>query len=185
MKNALILHGTGADPSSNWFQWLKEKLEEKGYKVWVPELPNTMNPNAAVNTKYVLDNWKFDKDSLLVGHSSGAVLALYILQNLPENTLIDRAFLISVFKDDLGWPNLKNLFSEPLNWKKIKAHARKVTLLHSDNDPYVPLDHAEFIAKKLNAELIVKKGQGHFNLEIGAQYSQFPTLLRTIEETEN
>ena len=181
MKNALILHGTGADSSSNWFPWLKEKLEKKGYKVWVPELPNTTNPNAAVNTKYVLDSWKFDKDSIVVGHSSGAVLILYILQNLPQNITIDRAFLISAFKDDLGWPNLKNLFSELLDWNKIKKQAQKIVLLHSDNDPYVPLDHAKFIAKKLNAELIVKKGQGHFNLEVGAEYAQFPTLLKIIE----
>lgn len=183
MKNALILHGTGADPSSNWFPWMKQKLQEKGYKVWVPDLPDSMNPNAAVNTKYILDNWRFDQDSIIIGHSSGAVLILYILQNLPNDTVINGAFLVSVFKDDLGWPNLKNLFPEPLNWKKIKIHARQTILLHSENDPYVPLDHAEFIAKKLNAELIVKKGQGHFNLEVGAQYAQFPTLLKIIEET--
>ncbi len=184
MKNALILHGTGADSSSNWFQWIKQELEEKGYKVWVPDLPNSMYPSSKVNAKYVLDNWEFDKDSLIIGHSSGAVLILYLLQNLPEDTVVDRAFLVSVFKGDLGWPNLKDLFSEPFNWEKIKKQARKIILLHSDNDPYVPLDHAEFIAEKLTAELIVKEGQGHFNLEVGAQYAQFPTLLKIIEETE-
>lgn len=184
MKNALILHGTGADSTSNWFPWLKQKLEEKGHTVWVPDLPNTMNPDATVNTKYILDNWQFDEDSIIIGHSSGAVLILYILQNLPENTIVDRVFLVSAFKDDLGWPNLKDLFSEPLDWGKIKKHSRKIILLHSDNDPYVPLDHAEFIAEKLTAELIVKKGQGHFNLEIGAQYAQFPTLLKIINETD-
>ncbi len=183
MKNALILHGTGADSSSNWFPWMEEKLQEKGYEVWVPDLPNTMNPNATVNTKYILDNWKFDKDSIIIGHSSGAVLILYLLQNLPEDIVIDSAFLVSAFKDDLGWPNLKNLFREPLAWKKIKAHARKIILLHSDNDPYVPLEHAKYIAKKLDAELIIKEGQGHFNLEVGAEYAQFPTLLKLIEKT--
>lgn len=181
MKNALILHGTGADSQSNWFPWLKEKLQEKEYKVWVPNLPNSMSPNTTVNTRYVLDNWQFDKDSIVVGHSSGAVLILYILQNIPENTVINRAFLVSAFKNDLGWPNLKNLFSEPLDWKKIKKHAHKIILLHSDNDPYVPLNHAQFIAEKIDAELIVKEGQGHFNLEVGAEYAQFPTLLEIID----
>jgi predicted alpha/beta hydrolase family esterase len=183
MKNALILHGTGADSNSNWFQWMKQKLEEKGCKVWVPDLPNTMEPNAAVNSKYILDNWQFDENSIIIGHSSGAVLALYILQNLPEDVIIDCAFLVSVFKDDLGWPNLKDLFSKPLDWDKIKKHARKIILLHSDNDPYVPLGHAKFVAKKLNTELIIKEGQGHFNLEVGAEYAQFPTLLEIVEGT--
>ena len=176
MKNAVILHGAGADSQSNWFPWIKERLEEEGYKVWVPDLPNSMNPNATVNAKYVLDNWQFDEDSLIIGHSSGAVLVLFLLQNLPENIVVDKAFLVSVFKDDLGWPNLKNLFSEPFDWAKIKKNAQKITLLHSDNDPYIPLDHAEFVAMKLNAELIVKENQGHFLC------AQFPTLLKIIEE---
>lgn len=163
---------------------MKEKLQEKGYKVWAPDLPNSMYPNSKVSTRYILDNWKFDKDLIVVGHSSGAVLILFLLQNLPDDVVIDQAFLVSVFKDDLGWPNLKDLFSEPFNWKKIKKHARRIILLHSDNDPYVPLDHAKFIAEKLTAELIVKEGQGHFNLEVGARYAQFPTLLKIIEGTE-
>ncbi|KKU27541.1 MAG: hypothetical protein UX40_C0011G0002 [Microgenomates group bacterium GW2011_GWF2_46_18] len=41
MKNALILHGTDFDKEkkqhfNNWFPWLKKKLEELGYKVWLP-----------------------------------------------------------------------------------------------------------------------------------------------------
>ena len=163
---------------------MKDELSEKGYKVWVPDLPNSMHPHSLINAKFVLDRWEFDGDSLVVGHSSGAVLALYLLQNLPEDIVIDRVFLVSVFKDDLGWPNLSDVFVEPLDWEKIKKQARKITLLHSDNDSYVPLDQAEFIAEKLEAELIVKENQGHFNLEVGAEYAQFPTLLKLVEETE-
>ncbi len=162
MKNALILHGTGADSESNWFPWMKRELQKKGYKVWVPNLPHSMTPNSTANTQYILDRWQFDEDSLLIGHSSGAVLVLYLLQNLPKKTTINRALLVSVFKDDLGWPNLADVFSEPLDWKKIKEGAQKITLLHSDNDPYVSLDQAELIAEKLNAELIIKENQGHF-----------------------
>ena len=71
-------------------------------------------------------------------------------------------------------------WSESLDWAKIKKRAQKITLLHSNNDSYIPLDQAEFIAKKLNAKLIVKENQGHFNLEVGAKYAQFPTLLKII-----
>ena len=182
MKNAVILHGTGADSHSNWFQWMKEKLSEKGGKVWVPNLPNSMYPNSLVNAKFVLDRWEFNEDSLIIGHSSGAVLALYLLQNLPEDVVVDRVFLVSVFKDDLGWPNLKDIFVEPLDWEKIKSGAREIVILQSSNDPHIPLDQAEFIAKKLDAELIVKKGQDHFNVEVGVPFGHFPTLLNLIEE---
>ena len=52
MKNALILHGTGADSNSNWFQWMKQKLQEKEYKVWVPDLPKATDPSATEDPRF-------------------------------------------------------------------------------------------------------------------------------------
>lgn len=45
MKNAIILHGTLGSPRGNWFQWFKNELTKKGYKVWSPDLPNSDEPN--------------------------------------------------------------------------------------------------------------------------------------------
>lgn len=53
-------------------------------------------------------------------------------------------------------------------------------MVHSDNDQYSPLEGVKGIASKLGAELIVKKEQGHFNLEVGPQYKEFPLLLELI-----
>ena len=77
---------------------------------------------------------------------------------------------------------MNGLFEEPFNWEEIKNHAKKIILFHSDNDPYVPLSHAQYLKEKLEAELIVKKGQGHFNLEVGPQYKRFPELLEKVLE---
>jgi len=41
MSNAFIIHGTGGYPEENWFPWLKKKLEEFNYKVFVPQFPTT------------------------------------------------------------------------------------------------------------------------------------------------
>lgn len=38
--NIIILHGTGADPQYMWYPWLKKQLEDKGFVVSVPALPN-------------------------------------------------------------------------------------------------------------------------------------------------
>ena len=180
MKNALILHGTSGNSKENWFSWLDAELKKNGYHVWTPDLPHADKPNVQRYNKYIFPKWKFDKESILIGHSSGAVAILGILQDLPSNVVIDKAYLVAGFTDDLGWDPLKELFLEPFNWKKIKTQARKFILYHSDDDPYVVLKYGEELRDRLNGELIVMSGQGHFNLEKGPQYKQFPELLEKI-----
>ena len=82
MKNALILHGINSSSQSNWLPWLKAELEARGYKVWVPDLPLSEKPNIGRYNQYIFENWQLNKDSIVIGHSSGAVAALGLLQHL-------------------------------------------------------------------------------------------------------
>lgn len=85
MKNALILHDTGNDHTGNWFPWLKTQLKNKGYKVWVPDLPDADTPSTKRYNKFLLEenDWEFNDESLIIGRSSGAVAILGLLQELP------------------------------------------------------------------------------------------------------
>ncbi len=165
MNNALILHGTGANSSANWFPWLKAELEKRHYKVWVPDLPDSDQPNIETYNNFLLSNknWMFNKDSIIIGHSSGAVEILGLLEALPKDVVINKCFLIGSFKDDLGWDSLKKLFIKPFDFKKIKTHAKEFIFIHSNDDPYCPLEHAKYLSKKINGKLIIKDGQGHFS----------------------
>lgn len=167
MKNALILHGTDSDSSANWFPWLKTELEKLGYKAWVPDLPNAKKPNIERYNKFLLSNndWVFDSESIIIGHSSGAVEILGLLQAFSENAVINKCILVGSFKDDLGWDSLKELFLIPFDFEKIKKHAKDFIFIHSDNDPYCPLEHAEYLSQKVGGRLILIKGQGHFSGE--------------------
>ena len=40
MRNIFIFHGTEGYPEENWFPWFKEKLEEMGHEVFVPQFPS-------------------------------------------------------------------------------------------------------------------------------------------------
>lgn len=184
MSQFLILHGADSSPDSNWFMWLKGILIGQGHKVWLPQLPNSDTPSASTYNKLLLGNAEFlyNDDTVLVGHSSGAVEILQLLQNLPEGAEVKAAILVSAFKDDLGWDNLKELFVEPLNFEAIQAHCKMFIFIHSDDDPYCPIDHAEYLALKTGGELIVFEGQGHFNTESSPRYKQFPELLDFIHE---
>lgn len=184
MKNALILHGTGNDSKGNWFPWLKNELESGGWKVWVPDLPNSNTPNIKEYNDFIFSNldWQFNKESIIIGHSSGAVAVLGLLQDLPDNIVIDNCILVSSFKDSLGAKELEGLFEEPFDFENIKKHAKKFIFIHSENDPYCPLEHAKYLSKQLSGELIVMKGQKHFNLEASPEYKKFPELLEIVED---
>lgn len=183
MKNALILHGTANNSSGNWFPWLKQKLEQRDWKVWVPDLPQADRPNAKRYNQFIFSNkdWQFDKETVIIGHSSGAVAILGLLQQLPMGIKIDTGILVSAFKNNLGSETFNGLFEEPFDFEEIRSKARRFILVHSDNDPYVPLEHGRWLAEKLNAKLIIKPGQGHFNLETGLEYKQFPLILELVE----
>lgn len=181
MKNALILHGTGGSSQGNWFPWLKTELEARGYKVWVPDLPLSEKPNIGRYNQYIFENWHLNKDSIIIGHSSGSVAALGLLQHLPVDLQIDKAILVAGFKDNLGREDLSELFERPFNFPKIKSHCRKFILIHSDDDPYVPITHGEFIRDQLDGDLVVLDGQKHFSTgTIGEVYLRFPQILDYI-----
>ena len=67
MNNVVILHGYGEIPDSFWFPYVKNGLEEKGYKVSIPNLPNTDNPKLDEQLKYVLSNETFGEENVLSG----------------------------------------------------------------------------------------------------------------------
>lgn len=182
MNKVLILHGTSGNSQSNWFPWLKEQLEAKGWQVWVPDLPGADHPNVKRYNEYIFQNqpWEFDEDTVIIGHSSGAVEALGLLQALPENERVKKCILIGSFKNNLDWPNLDGLFEEPFDFAKIKTHAGEFLFIHSDNDPYCPLNHAEYLAEQVGGELKVMPGQKHFSEETDPKYTKFPEILEEL-----
>lgn len=186
MKNALILHGTSDTSKGNWFWWLKTQLDQHGWQTYVPDLPHAEAPRIPTYNKFLLNtDWDFNNESILIGHSSGAVAILGLLQALPDEVTVDTCYLVGAFKDDLGWKSLAGLFETPFDFEKIKSKAKKFIFLHSDNDPYCPLEHAQYLAKRLESELIIKPGQKHFSVgTAGEHYKQFPFLLSLIEESE-
>lgn len=181
MKKALLLHGTDGNSKSNWLSWLKGELEKAGWDMWVPDLPQAHEPNIRRYNEMLLkrQDW-LDGDTYIIGHSSGAVAALGLLEALPEGVVVKRSILVAAFKDDLGWPNLSSLFEEPFDFEKIKQHCKDFLLVHSDDDPYCPLDHAKYFSEQLGGELRVVSGQKHFSTSTDPKYTTFPLLLELL-----
>jgi predicted alpha/beta hydrolase family esterase len=178
---AVLLHGTDGTHESNWLPWLQTELERNGWQVWNPDLPDAGRPSRKTHDAFLQAAAPFalDGHTVVVGHSAGALAALSWLQTL-RSTSIARAVLVGAFKDDLGWDALVGLFDQPYDWPHISTRAERFTLFHSDNDPYCPLHHAEFLAEQLGGELRVLPGRAHFNLETNPPQTTFPELLQLL-----
>lgn len=44
VKRVFIVHQWFGNPNSDWYPWAKLKLEQLGYQVHVPEMPDTDHP---------------------------------------------------------------------------------------------------------------------------------------------
>jgi len=187
VKRVLILHGWGANSKSNWFPWLKETLEER-YIVYCPNLPNSLTPKLSEWLEATKVARPFDENLSIVGHSLGSVLLLRLLEDLKEKEKINKAIIVSGFARSIGIPLIKEFVARPFKWEKIREKARKFFVMHSDNDPIVPLELGKEVAQKLNAELIIEKNGGHLNLGIdenGNQSFSYPRLAKIIESEED
>jgi len=187
MTNLFIIHGAYGNPEENWFSWLKAELEKVGCKVFVPKFPTPENQTLQ-NWLKVFEEYKqyLDKDSIVVGHSLGPCFLLTILEEL--NHPIKAAFFVAGFTGgftgkyaDPAFDEINKTFTEkPFNWAKIKQNCKKFYVFQADNDPYVPMDKGEDLAKNLNTEMIMVKDAGHFNEKAG--YTKFELLLQKIKQ---
>ncbi|HSX42512.1 MAG TPA: alpha/beta hydrolase [Candidatus Saccharimonadales bacterium] len=182
MKNALILHGTDGSPELIWIPWLRQKLEAKGYDVWAPLLPENHTPNRQVYNDFLFGSGHDFTDNILIGHSSGAVEVLNLLDD-ERLSHIRMAVMVSPWAG--GKPNgydtneqFENLFpAEGYEFVAMRAKAGKIAFLHGDNDPYCPLEQAQFLAGQLDAPLTVIPNGGH----LGKQFTELPELWQIIE----
>ena len=186
MKEALIIHGAYGNPNENWIPWLKTELEKFGYEVAIPTFPTPENQS--------LENWldvvsphleKLDSESVLAGHSIGAVFLLSVLEKLNEPvkaTVFASGFLHDLGNDDFDTVN-RSFYEKDFDWQKVRQNTRKVFVFHGDNDPYVPLKEAESLAEKLGVKVQTIKNGGHLNESAG--FVEFPTMLEATVAFDN
>ena len=186
----LILHGIGGSFGLNWYQYIAREAEANGYKVYVPQLPSTDRPNLNVTYEFLQKTSSFDKETILIGHSSRASLSLGILQLLPKDIVIKRTILVAGFIDPNLTPELHkyiprsdyaHLFPKMWDWDKIRKSSKDFIIFYSPQDPFIQSRHAETLEKNLNGKLILVSDALHFSVASGGErFREFPELLKYI-----
>ncbi|HEY4526935.1 MAG TPA: alpha/beta fold hydrolase [Candidatus Paceibacterota bacterium] len=146
----VILHGFQSAPDRPRWQWIKAELEKMGHEVVIPALPSPDDPKENEWVETALNATTYDENTVLVGHSLGAVAALQVAERLTKpifRVVTVGGFINREFKDK------RRPFEETWKWsfdgEKIRKNAKSFTVLHD------PKDHAvsDAQAKELAALL--------------------------------
>lgn len=183
MKQAILLHGTGgSDTDYFWFEDTKKFLEQNGYAVWWPLLPNTNKPSLQETVEYIEEKMPaVDEDSIIIAHSSACPLILHMLQYLQIQ--LKQVVLVAGYYQSISDESTSMLPSGGFEWDEIRNKAQNFVFINSDNDPWKCNDEqARGAAEALQAPLIINFGQGHMGSASFKQpYREFPLLKKLLE----
>ncbi|GMU19805.1 MAG: hypothetical protein AMXMBFR12_09960 [Candidatus Babeliales bacterium] len=186
MKNnkikIIFLHGNGnSTPNDNWIPYAKAALEKSGFTVIAKQLPDAPLARAKYWLPFLKNELRADENSVLVGHSSGALAAM----RFAEQNKILGSVLIGAMHTDLGIESERQsgYFDTPWNWQAIKDNQEWIVQFASTDDPWIPIEEPRLIHKKLNSEYHEFIDQGHF----GGDYDkkEFPELIAVIQRKLN
>jgi len=179
MNKAIIIHGWEESPSGHWYPWLGKKLEEEGWQVDIPEMPNTKNPKLNQWMDKLL-SFSPDNNTLLIGHSLANALIMKYLEN-SENKA-KGAVMVAAW--DWLMEDVKEFhqtfFESGFNYETIKSRNLPLFIVNSSNDPWIDFAKAKNLSTKIKAKFIAVANAGHFMDRDG--YREFPKLLEIIND---
>lgn len=171
----ILIHGNGgSSPYEIWFPYIKLELENLGLKVIARQFPDS---DLAREIYWIpfLKELKADENTILIGHSSGALAAM----RYAEKNQIYGSVLVGAMHTDLGYETetISGYYNRPFNWKNIKENQNWIIQFASTDDPFIPICEPRFIKDQLKSEYYEFNKQGHFNDQI-----KFPELIAALKK---
>jgi uncharacterized protein len=186
--NIIIVHGSNStekeaktgkpENQRHWKPWLKKQLESKGIEVSNELYPQDWLPDYE-KWKKVFDKNKINKETVLIGHSSGCAFLVRWLGESKQK--ISKLILVAPWKI----PYLQDKSDEKFyNYnidETVKDRLNKVVIFTSNDEEEDGKRSAKMFSEALNGELIELKNHGHFTLgDMGTD--KFPELLKEVLE---
>ncbi len=88
----------GGSPKDNWFSSVKKEFESANLTVIAEEFPDNDLAKKSTWIPFLLNELKVDKNTILIGHSTGAIAAMRIAEIQP----ILGSVLVGAYHTDLG-----------------------------------------------------------------------------------
>ncbi|MGN1297469.1 MAG: alpha/beta hydrolase [Clostridia bacterium] len=183
MKNVILIHGYNGIPKI--YEWLKEKLVQKGNLVIMPKFPTQEGVIYDI-WKKIFDDYKnnINEETIVIAHSIGNE---FLIKYLAENNINIKIYVsLAGFAD-----SFENEEKEDLNRaiKEFLVTTKEVEMLnklvckkysiYSDNDHIVPFDILEKYPKIIGAKAMLIKGIGHMGKKSGLE--TIPEVLDIID----
>ena len=136
--------------AANWYAWFDKEITKRGHESICVNWPD---PNICHQSKWIpfcINELKADERTIIVGHSTGALLAM----RLAEQQKVAGIILVAAAHTDLGdaGERASGYFDEPWNWAAIPPNCNFIHQFHSVDDPLIPVAEARFVAAQLKGE---------------------------------
>lgn len=183
MKNYIILSASDCTPFDNWYGWVKDNLDAKGFNVCVPYLPQGEFCSYKAWEKVMLSYYKvgmLTKQTTIICHDISCVFAVrFLVRNKIE---VAGVVAISPFNTMLGIEQdelNKTFICKNDILEKVEKYVKFFHCLNSDNDPVVSDEANKTFCELTGAKVHEIKKAGHFNTESG--YNSFEELISLID----
>ena len=186
MRNVILVSGFNGVPKI--YEYFKQELETKGYKVFIPDCP-LRDEITWDGYRRALDalNDKFD-GSIIVAHSIGCAMSV---KYVAESNVKPFAYISLVgFAQPFETPNRpdldKGVAETTVHTNTGKRFAELVAnrfSIYSDNDHIVPMELLEEFPMIINSKAVFIPGIGHMGKKIGLE--KLPEVIDIIEKLDN
>ena len=156
----IVIHGNGGSTAADaWYPRVERECAALGLAVVNRTFPDNVKARARFWLPF-LEELGADEETVLIGHSSGAVAAM----RYAETHRLLASILVGVCHTDLGdgGEAASGYYREPWQWEDIRRHQQWIAIYHSIDDPHIPVREPRFIAAQLRCAYFELADRGHF-----------------------
>jgi pimeloyl-ACP methyl ester carboxylesterase len=158
----ILIHGNGGCTADDfWYPAVERDLSAAGLSVINRTFPDNIKARSRFWLPF-LDTLGADRDTILIGHSSGAVAAM----RYAETHQIRGSVLVGVCHTDLG---------DGAEAASGYYNQEWIAIFNSTDDPHIPIAEPRLVAAQLKCSYFEYSDRGHFT---GAVFPEICDVVR-------